>query len=158
MLTRVNTLRIACLPKNKRPWYFAAAALAVFVLAAAAETSRSVWDGVYTAEQAKHGADLYADQCASCHGLALNGGEMAPPLTGGEFMSNWNGLTVGDLFDRIRTTMPANAAGTLNREKTAEILANILSVNGFPAGSMELPRQSEVLKQISIDAVKPEKK
>src|SRR5690242_10007427 len=130
-LTRVNTLRIVCLPMNKRPWYFGAAALAVLVVgAAAAETSRSVWDGVYTAEQAKHGADLYADQCASCHGLALNGGEMAPPLTGGEFMSNWNGLTVGDLFDRIRTTMPANAAGTLNREKTADILANILSVNG----------------------------
>src|SRR5581483_10542352 len=137
--------------------YLAATVLALFVLAAA-QTSRSVWDGVYTAEQAKHGADLYADQCASCHGLSLNGGEMAPPLTGGEFMSNWNGLTVVDLFYRIRTTMPANAAGTLNRDKTAEILANILSVNGFPAGPMELPRQSEVLKQISIDAAKPEKK
>jgi mono/diheme cytochrome c family protein len=138
--------------------YFAAAVLAVFVLTAAAQTSRSVWDGVYTAEQARQGADLYADQCASCHGLALNGGEMAPPLTGGEFMSNWNGLTVGDLFDRIRSTMPANAAGTLNRDKTAEILADILSVNGFPAGSTELPRQTEALKQIAINAVKPEKK
>jgi len=158
VLTPVSTLRIACHPKTKRPLYFGAGVLALFVLAAAAQASRSVWDGVYTAEQAKQGGDLYADQCASCHGLALNGGEMAPPLTGGEFMSNWNGLTVGDLFDRIRTTMPANAAGTLNREKTAEILADILSVNGFPAGSMELPRQTEALKQISIDAVKPEKK
>ena len=117
-----------------------------------------MWDGVYTNEQAKRGEALYAEQCASCHGLTLNGGEMAPPLTGGEFSSNWNGLTLGDLFDRIRTTMPANSPGQLNREKTADILAEILSVNQFPAGSAELPRQSEVLKEIRFEATKPQAK
>jgi len=117
-----------------------------------------VWDGVYTKEQAKRGEALYAEQCASCHGLTMNGGEMAPPLTGGEFSSNWNGLTLGDLFDRIRTTMPANAPGQLNREKTADILAGILSVNQFPAGLAELPRQTEVLKEIRFEASKPEGK
>jgi quinoprotein glucose dehydrogenase len=128
------------------------------VYAAFAQTSRSVWDGVYTKEQAKRGEALYAQECASCHGLTLNGGEMAPPLAGGEFMSNWNGLTVGDLFDRIRTTMPANAPGQLNREKTADILAEILSVNQFPAGSAELARQSEALKEIRLEAAKPKEK
>ena len=83
---------------------------------------------------------------------------MAPPLTGGEFISNWNGLTVGDLFDRIRTTMPADAPGRLNRDKTADILAQILSANQFPPGTAELPRQSEVLKEIRIEATKPETK
>lgn len=130
-------------------------ALGVLALATFAQSSRSVWDGVYTKEQAKRGEATYAQECASCHGLALNGGEMAPPLTGGEFMSNWNGLTVGDLFDRIRTTMPADAPGKLNREKTADILAQILSVNQFPAGSTELPHESEVLKEIRIEASKP---
>jgi len=129
--------------------------LATLALTAFAQSSRSVWDGVYTAEQAKRGEAIYAEQCASCHGLTLNGGEMAPPLTGGEFMSNWNGLTVGDLFDRIRTTMPASSPGSLNREKTADVLADILSVNQFPSGSVELPRQSEVLKEIQISAQKP---
>ena len=123
-----------------------------------AQTSRSVWDGVYTAEQAKRGADLYSNECASCHGLALNGGEMAPPLTGGEFLSNWNGLTVGDLFDRIRQTMPADRPGSLNREKDADIVAHILSMNQFPAGSQELERQTEVLKQIRIESTKPNEK
>jgi len=125
------------------------------VFGAFAQSSRSVWDGVYTQEQAKRGEAAYAQECASCHGLALNGGEMAPPLTGGEFMSNWNGLTAGDLFDRIRTTMPADAPGKLNREKTADILAQILSANQFPAGSTELPHQSEILKEIRIEASKP---
>src|SRR6185369_14585331 len=73
----------------------------------AAQTTRSVWDGVYTSAQAERGAALYANNCASCHGSALGGGESAPPLTGGEFSSNWYGLTVGDLFERIRITMPA---------------------------------------------------
>ena len=83
---------------------------------------------------------------------------MAPPLTGGEFISNWNGLTVGDLFDRIRQTMPADRPGSLNREKDADIVAHILSMNQFPAGAQELERQTEALKQIRIEANKPEKK
>ncbi len=154
----MSTLPIVCLPKNKRTIGKGLAAAAILVLVAAAQPSRSVWDGVYTSEQAKRGEAAYSEQCANCHGLALNGGEMAPPLTGGEFMSNWNGLTVGDLFDRIRTTMPADAPGKLNRDKTADILAHILRINQFPAGSMELPRQSEVLKDIRFEANKPEKK
>jgi S-disulfanyl-L-cysteine oxidoreductase SoxD len=113
-----------------------------------------VWDGVYTAEQARRGAVLYANNCASCHGLALTGGESAPPLTGGEFMSNWSGLTLGDLFDRIRVSMPADQPGTLSREQTAGILAHLLNVGEFPAGTAELSTRTEILKQIRIEAVK----
>jgi S-disulfanyl-L-cysteine oxidoreductase SoxD len=118
------------------------------------QPSHTVWDGVYTVEQAKHGANLYADNCASCHGLALTGGESAPPLTGGEFLSNWSGLTLGDLFDRIRTSMPADRPGTLTREQTAGILAHILNVGQFPSGTAELSTRTETLKQIRIEAVK----
>jgi S-disulfanyl-L-cysteine oxidoreductase SoxD len=117
-------------------------------------SSRTVWDGVYTAEQAKRGAMLYADNCATCHGLALTGGESAPPLTGGEFLSNWSGLSVGELFDRIRVSMPADRPGTLTREQTVNILAHIFNVGEFPAGKAELSTQTEALKQIRIEAVK----
>jgi S-disulfanyl-L-cysteine oxidoreductase SoxD len=121
-----------------------------------AQTSRSVWDGVYTSEQAKRGETLYANECASCHGTALNGGESAPPLTGGEFFSNWDGLTVGDLFERIRTTMPADHPGKLTREQDADVLAFVLSVNRFPEGKTELDHRTEVLKQIRLEAAKPD--
>ena len=50
-----------------------------------ADGSRSVWDGVYTDEQAKRGAPLYSQYCASCHGAELTGGEMAPALVGSDF-------------------------------------------------------------------------
>lgn len=116
-----------------------------------------MWDGVYTSGQASRGASLYANACASCHGSALNGGESAPPLTGAEFFSNWNGLTVGDLFERIRISMPADRPGRLTREQDADVVAYMLRVSEFPAGTMELGRQPEVLKQIRIDSVKPDK-
>jgi S-disulfanyl-L-cysteine oxidoreductase SoxD len=120
--------------------------------------SRSVWDGVYTQEQAQRGQSSYNQYCMACHGGSLSGGEQAPPLAGGEFLSNWTGLTAGDLFERIRVTMPQDKPGKLSRETNVDILAYMLSVNRFPAGETELPRATEMLKQIKIEATKPESK
>lgn len=130
----------------------------LFAQESAPAESKSVWDGVYTEEQAKRGEPMYHKQCASCHGEMLTGGESAPPLTGGAFLSNWNGLTLGDLFDRIRKTMPQNSPGKLSRQENADILAYALSVNKFPAGKTELSRQAEFLKEIRFEATKPEPK
>jgi len=124
----------------------------------AQDYSHSVWDGVFTAEQSARGAKLYAQNCASCHGTSLTGGESAPPLTGGAFSSNWYGLTVGDLFERIRNTMPADRPGRIQRQQNADILSFILSMNRFPTGATELPTQTELLKQIRLEASAPEKK
>jgi len=62
---------------------------------------------------------------------------------------------VGDLFDRIRKTMPQTNPGHLTRQQDADILAFMLSVNKFPAGKTELYRQSEMLKEIRFEAEKP---
>src|SRR5438552_4127180 len=123
-----------------------------------AQASRTVWDGIYTAEQAKRGQGLYNQQCASCHGDTLGGGESAPPLAGVEFLSNWSGLTVGDLFERTRTFMPQSKPGSLSREVNADILSYILSANQFPAGKNEMAHATEVLKEIRIEASKPDPK
>jgi hypothetical protein len=88
----------------------------------------------------------------------LTGGESAPPLTGGVFISNWNGLTLGDLFDRIRKTMPQNSPGKLSKQQNADVLAFTLSMNKFPPGKSELSRQAEFLKEIRFEAKKPEDK
>jgi len=120
--------------------------------------SRSVWDGVYTEEQAKRGEAVYKKECSACHGEMLTGGESAPPLTGGAFQANWNGLTLADLFDRIRKTMPQGKPGSLTRQQDAEVLAFLLSINKFPAGKTELYRQSEMLKEIRFETKKPAEK
>lgn len=135
---------------------YAGVAIVPFVTALAlqAQPTKSVWDGVYTQAQADRGKTAYADQCASCHGADLTGGEMAPPLAGGEFMQGWDGLTVGDLFDRVRTSMPQNAPGSLTPQQNVDILSFVLASNKFPAGATELPTEAAALKQIKVEAKK----
>jgi mono/diheme cytochrome c family protein len=123
-----------------------------------ASETRSVWDGVYTDEQAKRGEELYRKECASCHGDTLIGGGGAAPLTGGTFLSNWNGLTLGDLFDRIRKTMPQGSLGKLTKQQNADVLAYLLRFNKFPVGKTELQKQVEFLKEIRFEATKPDVK
>ena len=119
------------------------------------EPSQSVWDGVYTEEQANRGGPLYSQRCAQCHAPDLTGGETAPALASAEFKGNWSGLSVDDLFERIKISMPQDNPGSLSRQQTADILAFVLSRGGFPAGGTELPREAEVLKQIRFEAIKP---
>jgi mono/diheme cytochrome c family protein len=120
--------------------------------------THSVWGGVYTEEQAQRGEPLYRASCASCHGDTLKGAGEVPPLSGGPFMANWNGLTLGDLFERIRRTMPQDKPGRLSRQYKADILAYVLSVNKFPAGKTELKHQTEFLREIRFEAAKPDEK
>jgi S-disulfanyl-L-cysteine oxidoreductase SoxD len=134
----------------------AAAALAASAMALRAQTpAHTVWDGVFTADQAAQGKALFEAKCATCHGAELNGAEMAPPLAGGVFLGNWAGQSAGDLFTRIHTTMPANDPGSLNNQQVAQVLAYILSFNQFPAGTTPLPSDETALGQIAITAEKP---
>jgi mono/diheme cytochrome c family protein len=122
-----------------------------------AQTTSSVWDGIYTQAQAARGAEDFAQVCAACHGAALGGSGEAPALSGGQFAGDFDGQTVGEIFDRIRTSMPQSAPGVLEREQYADILAFLLKSNSFPAGPTELDKQSEILKAISFEANKPDK-
>jgi mono/diheme cytochrome c family protein len=117
--------------------------------------SKSIWEGIYSEEQATRGKGLYSQECASCHGGELTGGEMAPPLAGGEFMAGWDGLTVGDLFERVRISMPQNAPGSLSGQQNADILAFIFNSNKFPAGTAEMSKEAGILKQIKFEVKKP---
>ncbi len=117
--------------------------------------TKSQWDGVYTKEQAARGEELYVDHCASCHGQALNGGEMAPALVGGEFTANWNDLSLGDLFERMRISMPQDNPGSLSRQQNADVLAFMLSRGSYPVGDAELPPDVNALRQYQFLAINP---
>jgi mono/diheme cytochrome c family protein len=118
----------------------------------------SVWDGVYSEEQARRGEVAYRQACVNCHGPELEGADMTPPLTGGAFTANWNDLSLGDLFERIRATMPLDKPGTLSRQQNADVLAFVLEANMWPAGTTELSRDLGALKQIRIQSSKPDRK
>jgi len=128
----------------------AAVSLAMTVSAIAQAPARNVWDGVFTADQAAQGKAAYDSKCSLCHGAELLGAEMAPALSGGFFLSNWSGQSVGDLFTRIHSTMPANDPGSLNNAEVSQVLAYILSYNQIPAGTTPLPTDDAALGQIAI--------
>ncbi|OFW26903.1 MAG: hypothetical protein A3H97_21885 [Acidobacteria bacterium RIFCSPLOWO2_02_FULL_65_29] len=132
--------------------------LAAATYQSVAAQEKSQWDGVYSEDQAKRGEPLYQEHCSSCHGADMAGGEMAPGLTGGEFAANWNELTLGQLFDRMRTSMPQNNPGSLSRQQNADVLAFMLYKGTAPAGATELATQSEVLGTIKFVGMKPEGK
>ena len=125
-------------------------AVTLVAASVAAQTTRTVWDGVYSDAQAKRGRALYESKCLSCHGADLNGGETAPALVGIGFQSNWNGQSVGDLSERIRVSMPLGSEGSLSRQQVSDVIASILFAGEYPAGAAELPREPDVLKTIQI--------
>jgi len=133
--------------------------LAVFCLVAGAglvaQTPRTVWDGIYTEEQAARGEKLYAERCGKCHGDTLGGQEAAPPLTGPTFYSNWEGENLEALLDRIRTTMPQDKPGSLSRAQNADILAYMLKAGGYPASATPLTGQAGAMATITIRMYKP---
>ena len=137
---------------SRRNFGILAAVLFAQTLVSAQETTSSVLDGVYSEAQASLGGADFAQNCAVCHGASLGGVGEAPALVGAQFISDFNGLTLGDLFERIRTTMPLNNPGALTREQYAEILAFVLKSNGYPAGPRELYRRTEYLNVIRFEA------
>ena len=120
-----------------------------------AQAGRSVAEGVYTEAQAKRGEKVYAENCGFCHGDDLKGSDVIPPLIGSDFVATWKGKTAADLFEKINTTMPATAPGTLTAEQTADTVAHMLSVAKYPTGAAELSAKMDELKQISIEPPKP---
>ena len=116
--------------------------------------SRTVWDGVYSKEQADRGKKAYGSLCARCHGDNLLGNDDATPLVGKEFLKKWEGKSVASLVELTRKEMPSDGPGKLSRKQCTDITAYVLSVNDFPTGQSELLPDSDVLKTILIRAEK----
>jgi len=115
----------------------------------AAKTA-TVWDGVYSKDQASRGQAKYAAVCSNCHQNDLTGSDQAPGLAGGDFLDRWEGQSVGDLADRIRTSMPLDDVGSLNVQLSADITAFLLQANNFPAGTEELKADRSAMKAVAI--------
>jgi S-disulfanyl-L-cysteine oxidoreductase SoxD len=94
--------------------------------------SRTVWDGVYSLTQAARGETSYNLHCASCHRDDLAGYDGL--LRGRRFMEKYREASVHLLFDKTKSTMPRNAAGTLSDQTYLDIVSFVLKTNEFPSG------------------------
>lgn len=134
---------------------FAAAVVAAVALETRAAT---IWDGVFTAEQAGRGQLAYTGPCDRCHGYKLDGAAddpdmlPAPPIAGAKFLRKWDGRPLAALFEYTRATMPSNNPGYLTEGEVTDIIAFMLASSGAPAGATELPRNTEALANISLES------
>jgi len=117
-------------------------------------TTLSVWDGVYSTEQASRGTKAFNSLCARCHGENLLGGEDSPALVDNDFLDKWQGKSVGALIEHTRKTMPSDGPGKLSRQQCTDITAYLLNANGFPVGKSELGPDPDAQNLILIEAKK----
>ena len=111
--------------------------------------TRTVWDGVYAAEQAERGRIEYRASCSECHAPDLVGAK-GPALKGEAFVKNWEAESLGRLFEKIKESMPLDGPQTVTDQAKLDILAHILQSNEYPAGTSELNLTAAELERIQI--------
>ena len=125
-----------------------------------AQSTRSIWSGVYTESQAHRGEELYGQSCARCHAADLTGmpvtprfpgaRDRIPELVGPTFVANYEEMSLCDLVERIRISMPQDRPGSLNRRQVVDVVAYLLFQGGFPFGRTELTTRLDDLQEIRI--------
>ena len=123
---------------------------AVVFAASPAQDTKTVWNGVYTDAQAAQGRTFYEQSCSRCHAPDL-AGNVGGALKGDVFIRDWGGKTLDGFYERMKTTMPRGAAGTLGDAAYLNIVAYVLQANGFPANpAAEL--KPDLLQTIRVES------
>ncbi len=107
---------------------------------------------LFTQEQATRAVREYTRSCSDCHGPNLDDGEFGgPPLRGMAFRDKWFGMPADALIQFMMGTMPPDRPGTFSLQTYTDILALILSHNGFEPGDTELPADLDALAEIIVE-------
>lgn len=104
----------------------------------------STLSGVYTAEQATRGRNVFLGSCKSCHAPESH--------VGPNFTKLWVGKPLLELFKYVSESMPENDPGSLAPETNADVVAYLLQLNAMPAGKTELPAERATLREIRVEA------
>jgi mono/diheme cytochrome c family protein len=125
--------------------FFASLVLVGSVIGAA-QPSKSVNDGVFTAEQAVRGEQIFKAKCGSCH--------YPNRFTGDDLFRPWAGKPLAELFSVMRESMPEDNPGTLPAQEYGDVVAYILQLNKFPTGADELVATDEAMAAILFERPK----
>jgi hypothetical protein len=124
-----------------------AAALATLAFAASESGAASA--------QTERGKTAFRLDCThGCHMPDLGAGSYAPALAGPAFLQHWQGLSVKELYDQVRNTMPQQKPHSLSDQTYVDIVAYVIHENGVPLAAGELPADADELDSVWI---KPEK-
>lgn len=98
---------------------------------------------LFTEDQAGRGRGTFTSTCADCH--------YSSEFRGSEFQYKWRRRTVADLYKSISENMPDDSPGSLTTQEYVDVVAYILQLNGFPAGSAELA-EGEAMQAVTLEA------
>lgn len=135
-------------PPTRIPAALLAAAAAVLAAPATSPAqdgggdAATTLDGVFTAEQASRGEEIFSETCARCHPTSR--------FVGASFRPSWSRAPVSTLFTVLRTQMPFDNPGSLEPDEYAAVLAYIFQLNDLPAGDRELPASADSLRGYTI--------
>jgi len=106
---------------------------------------------VFTAEQADRGRAAYRRACQDCHGFNLNDGEFGgAPLNGQYFARHWGDGSVAALYGFMAAKMPPDRPGKLNPQTYADLVAFLLTRNGYSPGSSALPPDPDAQQHMTL--------
>ncbi len=112
--------------------------------------SKTIWDGVFTDQQAQRGQQVYQRACAVCHLDSLRGDTVSPPLIGTEFLARFAGQNAHEMVQNLRGSMPQNAPDSLGDRAYIDLVSYLLKSNGSKAGALELPLDVAELEKIAV--------
>ncbi|TAM57303.1 MAG: transporter substrate-binding domain-containing protein [Rhodanobacter sp.] len=110
---------------------------------------RKALPALFTVAQADNGKQKYKENCAMCHGPALEG-RAGPALTGANFASPQSKFSVSDIFAILTQNMPSTAPASLGHVDYVEIMAFMLQQNGYPAGKKALSYDEAMRSKVPL--------
>ena len=114
----------------------------------------TIWDGIFSPAEVTRGEGEYRSDCSRCHGEDLSG--QGGVLRGEKFMDRWREDSLASLFNNIRDTMPPGPRGRVQDAEYVDILAFLLSSNGFPTGKADLnPREFDRIRIVGKEGPMP---
>lgn len=116
------------------------ASAAVVAVSCATAQPATIKDGVYTAEQAAAGKELYERRCGACHNVDFYRNTF----------TNRNNQPLQYLFEDIIVNMPADMPGSMMDNEYEVILAHIMSLLGYAAGDQELSYAAGTMADVVI--------
>ena len=126
-------------------------ALAVAVCVSATTPSAAQSGPSFTADQVERGRTAYNQNCQECHGSTLDNGEFGgPPLKGLYFTNHWGSGSVADLTGYAKALMPPDRPGRLSDQTYTDVVAFLLSNNGYAPDGKELPSDLAAQQKMSL--------
>lgn len=114
-------------------------------------SERTIWDGVFTAEQAIAGGALYTKYCQGCHGKTGRGTPGGPGVTGANLNKAWEETSLLDFYLFAHGNMPPGNAGRIGNEQDyVNIVAYIMEMHGAEPGESKLVWNEDQLSNIYI--------